>query len=224
MNNTDENKNFYRKTLNILPIMAAMMLNCRHHDQCMRSHQPADLGRSSSPADIYFVSASLTTSCHWLIVLFTGAALRLWLLQMSLLAAAGWLASWLLVNICFSSGDRINRPILLANHWQFYILLLPVSPFLLLVDCFCQRVLLQVSNCCGCYCLLRPADWPVDCCSNLVFFFCRFCFAIAMTTCCVASAVADDVLSKRGDAMFVDSIIIVNSIVNSIVVGTIDHH
>jgi len=156
---------------------------------------------------------------HWLIVL----RLR-FLLWMLLFAVAGWLASWLLVNICFSSGDRINWPILLTNHWQFYILLLPVSPFLLLVDCFCQRVLLQVSNCCGCYCLLWPADWPVDCCSNLVFFFCRFCFAIAMTTCCVASAVADDVLSKRGDAMFVDSIIIVNSVVNSIVVGTINHH
>jgi len=57
------------------------------------------------------------------------------------------------------------------------------------------------SGCCGCYCLLRPADWPVDCWSTSVFLLLPLCFAIAMATCCVARAVADDVLSKMGNAM-----------------------
>jgi len=76
------------------------------------------------------------------------------------------------------------------------------------------------SGCCRCYCLLRPADWPVDCWSTSVFLLLPLCFAIVMATCCVARAVADDVLSKMGNAMFVDSTVIVDSVVDSIVVGT----
>jgi len=64
--------------------------------------------------------------------------------------------------------------------------------FLPLIDCFCLLVLLKVSSCCGCYCLLCPADWPADwpadCWSPFVFLLlplllCHCCAHLPFSKC-----------------------------------------
>jgi len=124
--------------------------------------------------------------------------------------------------------NHINRPIFVApHHRQIYILFLPVSPLSAAGWLFCLLVLLRVSGCCGCYCLLRLAVWPVDCSSTSGFLLsplllCHCRVNMLCRTCGCKQLSIKEGLRKCvcWQHHHLDSV--VNSVVNSIVVGTID--
>jgi len=78
------------------------------------------------------------------------------------------------------------------------------------------------SSCCRCYCLLQLVDWLVDCWSTSVFLLsplllCHCHGHLLCSTCSCRRRSIED-----GQCNVVDSIVIVDSVVDSIVIGTID--